>query len=73
MCFNLNGLLGGIIATLLLLAIAAYLTMWAIEVQQKNATVYYELVDESNIKMISKDNWKHYRVVTEPSTTEGAK
>jgi hypothetical protein len=73
MCFNLNGLLGGIIATVLLLAILVYLSIWAVKVQQENATTYYELVDESNIKMISKDNWKHYKVVTESTATEGAK
>jgi len=65
MCLNINGLLGGIIATLLLLGIAAYLTAWAIKVQQENATTYYTLEDASNIKMISKDNWKHYKIVTE--------
>jgi len=63
MCFNINGLLGGILATLLLLSILGYLTMQAIAVQQQNATTYYQLVDESNIQMISKDNAKHYKIV----------
>ena len=63
MCFNINGLLGGILATLLLLSILGYLTVQAIAVQQANATTYYKLVDESNIQMISKDNYKHYQVV----------
>ncbi len=71
MCFNLNGLLGGIIATVLLLAILVYLSIWAVEVQQQNATTYYELVDETNIQMISKDNWKHVKVVTDAE--QGAK
>ena len=60
MCFNLNGLLGGVIATLLLLGILAFLTMWAIKVQQNNATKYYELQDETNIQMNSTDNAKHW-------------
>ncbi len=60
MCFNLNGLLGGVIATLLLLSILAFLTMWAIKVQQDNATKYYELQDETNIQMNSTDNAKHW-------------
>jgi len=63
MCFNINGLLGGILATLLLLSILGYLTVQAIAVQQANATTQYKLVDESNIQMISKDNYKHYQVV----------
>jgi len=63
LCFNINGLLGGIIATVLLLSILVYLTIWAIDVQQKNATTYYKLVDEQNIQMISKDNYKHYQIV----------
>ena len=63
MCFNINGLLGGIIATLLLLAILGYLTIMAIGAQQQNATTYYQLEDESNIQMISTDNAKHYKIV----------
>ena len=63
MCFNINGLLGGILATLLLLAILGYLTVQAIAVQQANANTHYKLVDESNIQMISTDNYKHYQVV----------
>ncbi len=59
MCFNINGLLGGILATLLLLGILAFLTTWAIKVQQENATKYYELQDETNIQMNSTDNIKH--------------
>jgi len=59
MCFNLNGLMGGVIATLLLLAILGYLTMQAISVQHANATNFYELKDASNIKMISAENAAH--------------
>ncbi len=63
MCLNLNGLMGGLIATFLLLAIAFYLTAWCIDVQQKNATTFYTIEDPAGVKMISKDNWKHYKVV----------
>lgn len=59
MCFNLNGLLGGVLATLLLLAIAAFLSIWAIQVQKDNATNYYELENPSDIQMRSTDNAKH--------------
>jgi hypothetical protein len=60
MCFNINGLLGGILATLLLLSILAYLTMWAIQVQKENATKFYQLENPTDIQMISKDNAKHW-------------
>jgi len=59
MCLNINGLLGGIIATLLLLSILAFLTMQAIAVQQANATSFYQLDDETNIQMRSTDNAAH--------------
>ena len=59
MCFNLNGLMGGIIATVLLLTILAGLTMWAIKVQQDNATKFYSIQDETNIQMRSVDNAAH--------------
>ncbi len=63
MCFNINGLLGGILATVLLLSVLVFLTINAITVQQKNATTYYQLDDASNIQMISTDNAKHYKIV----------
>ncbi len=63
MCFNINGLLGGIIATVLLLSVLVFLTINAIAVQQKNATTFYKLNDASNIQMKSTDNIKHYQVV----------
>jgi hypothetical protein len=61
MCFNLNGLLGGVIATLLLLSILAFLTIQAIAVQKANATNFYELEDETNIQMRSVDNAAHWK------------
>jgi hypothetical protein len=56
MCFNLNGLLGGILATVLLLSILAFLTMQAIAVQQANATNFYEIQDPTSIQAASTDN-----------------
>ena len=56
MCFNINGLLGGVLATLLLLSILGYLTYLAIDVQQKNATNFYEIQDPTSIQANSVDN-----------------
>jgi len=63
LCFNINGLLGGIIATVLLLTILVYLSIQAVQIQKANATTFYKLVDESGIQMKSVDNIKHYKVV----------
>ncbi len=64
LCFNINGLLGGIIATLLLLSILGFLTYNAIKVEAGNATTYYKIVDEQNIPMTSTDTMaKHYKIV----------
>ncbi len=56
MCFNLNGLMGGVIATVLLLAILVFLTIQAISVQQANATNFYEIQDPTSIQANSVDN-----------------
>ena len=64
LCFNINGLLGGIVATVLLLSILGFLTYLAIGVQANNATTYYQLVDEQNIPMTSTETEaKHYKLV----------
>ena len=64
LCFNINGLLGGIIATLLLLSILGVLTYFAIQIQAANATTYYQIVDEQNIPMTSTETEaKHYKLV----------
>ena len=60
MCFNLNGLMGGLIATVLLLSILVFLTIQAISVQQSTSTKFYELQDEANIQANSVDNAKHW-------------
>ncbi len=55
----LNGLTGGIIATVLLLSILAVLTINAISVQSANAENYYEVNQDLHaLKMNSLDNHK---------------
>ena len=55
----LNGLTGGIIATVLLLSILAVLTMAAIGSQAANAENYYEIDQDLNaLKTNSPDNHK---------------
>ncbi len=64
LCFNINGLMGGLIATFLLLGILVYLVANAIKIQAENATTYYEIVDEQNIPMTSTETEaKHYKIV----------
>jgi len=55
----LNGLTGGIIATVLLLAILAGLTVLAMGTQSANAENFYKIQDEKSIKMFSTENSKH--------------
>ncbi|MCD6191765.1 MAG: DUF4006 family protein [Sulfurimonas sp.] len=55
----LNGLTGGLIATVLLLSILAVLTYFAMAVQTAQSTNYYKIVDEKSIKMFSTENGKH--------------
>jgi len=60
--FKLNGITGMLIATVLLLSILVGLTMWDIQVQQQNATNYYDpapiVGSTTNVKAISKENAK---------------
>ena len=54
---SLNGLTGGIIATVLLLTILAVLTVFSISTQADNATKYYEINQDLNVlKMNSSTN-----------------
>ncbi len=59
MCFNINGLMGGIIATVLLLGILAFLVTQAIAVQKANATNFYEIQDPTGIQANSATNAQH--------------
>ncbi len=63
LCFNLNGLMGGLIATVLLLSILVFLTAWDIGVQKENAQNYYKIKDPQGLKFKSDDNAKHYELV----------
>jgi len=63
LCFNLNGLMGGVIALVLLLTILGVLTAWDIQVQKANAENYYKLKDPQGIQFKSDDNYKHYELV----------
>jgi len=60
--WGINGLLGMLIATALLLGILAFLVTKAIGVQQAESTHFYDpapIVNSlDNVKMISKDNAK---------------
>ena len=57
--FALDGITGMLIATVLLLIILAFLTIWGLGVQQESATNFYDIKDEKSIKMFSTDNAKH--------------
>jgi hypothetical protein len=58
--FGLNGVTGMLIATVLLLSILAFLTVWGLGVQQKSAQNPYDptpiVSSLDNVKMISKEN-----------------
>jgi len=58
--FGLNGVTGMLIATLLLLSILAFLTVWGISVQQGSASNFYDPApitsNLDNVKEDSKDN-----------------
>ena len=57
--FALDGITGMLIATVLLLSILAGLTTAALGVQQANASKFYEIQDETSIKMIDPTSASH--------------
>jgi hypothetical protein len=60
--FTLDGVTGMLIATVLLLSILAFLTVWGISVQQGSASNYYDpapILDINNLKANSIDNAKY--------------
>lgn len=61
--FSIHGITGMLLATVLLLAILAYLTIGAIGTQKANATNHYDPTPITgsldNVKMISQDNAQH--------------
>ena len=63
MCFNINGLLGGLLATSLLLAVLVFLTINAIRVQKAEATNFYKIENPVGLQMKSSENAGHYKLV----------
>ena len=62
--FKLNGVVGMLIATALLLTILAVLTINGIKVQQNEASNFYKINQDLNgLKMNSSDNHTHYQLV----------
>jgi len=61
--FALDGVTGMLIATVLLLSILAFLTVNAIMVQDREATNFYKINDQTAIQMNSVENTKHYELV----------
>lgn len=57
--FSIDGITGMLIATALLLAILAFLSLWAISVQKESATNFYDIKDETAIKMIGSKESDH--------------
>ena len=61
---TLNGLTGGIIATVLLLTILAVLTIFSISTQAANSTNFYKVNQDLNaLKMNSLENINHRTMV----------
>ncbi|WP_457606805.1 DUF4006 family protein [Nitratifractor sp.] len=75
--WGINGLLGMLIATGLLLGILAFLISNAIRIERAESTHYYDpapIVDSlDNVKMISKDNAKFAFVDVKPEEKKGEK
>jgi len=59
--FALNGLTGFLIAVVLLLSILAWFTVMGINTQNANATNFYKIVNEKEVKMFDTETRnKHY-------------
>ncbi|MBN2815495.1 MAG: DUF4006 family protein [Campylobacterales bacterium] len=58
--FSIHGVTGMLIATVLLLGILVFLSVKAMSVQNANAENFYQVKDETSIKMISKDNFANH-------------
>ncbi|PAF54524.1 hypothetical protein BKH42_01040 [Helicobacter sp. 13S00482-2] len=59
--FGINGLLGYIVAVLLVVGLAVGFGFAAVSIQKSQATNYYKIDNQANIKMKSKDNAYHYK------------
>lgn len=60
--FGINGLLGYVVAVLLVVALAAGLGYAAVSAQKSQATNYYKIDNQAGIKMKSKENVSHYTI-----------
>ncbi|MDP3265926.1 MAG: DUF4006 family protein [Sulfuricurvum sp.] len=57
--FSLDGITGMLIAVVLLLSIVGVLTYLSIATQKANASNFYKIENEKEIKMFSTENAKH--------------
>lgn len=57
--FSLSGVTGLLIAVVLLLSITGVLTYFSIVTQKANASNFYKIENEKEIKMFSTENAKH--------------
>lgn len=57
--FSIHGITGMLIATVLLLAILFFLSAWAINVQKDSASNFYQIKDETSIRMIGSNESAH--------------
>ena len=57
--FSLDGITGMLIAVVLLLSIVGVLTYFSVTTQAANASNYYKIENEKEIKMFSAENAKH--------------
>lgn len=58
--FSIHGVTGMLIATVLLLGILVFLTVKAMSVQNANAENFYQVKNETEIKMRSVDNFANH-------------
>jgi len=63
--FSIDGLTGYAISVGLLLAILFGLEYWALDVQQTEATHVYTIDNVVQVRMISDENAKHYKLIKE--------
>ena len=60
--FALDGITGMLIATVLLLSILAFLTVQGIAAQNRNASNFYQIVNEKEIKMIDTESRNNHLI-----------
>lgn len=57
--FGIDGIAGMLIATVLLLSILVFLTVWGMNTQHANAGQFYKVENADQLKMISHENQAH--------------